>query len=69
MECMITRRGGVDVSAVTAAASDVLKGKKFVDSEGNVVTGTLVTQTYRYGTDEPSAGLGVDGDLFFVMEG
>ena len=60
---------GNDVSAVTATAADVLSGKKFVDSEGNVVTGTLVTQTYRYGSDEPSAELGVDGDLYFVMGG
>lgn len=69
MECMITRRGGVDVSSVTATAADVLTGKKFVDSAGTVVNGSLVVQTYYYGPDEPSADLGVDGDLYFVMGG
>ena len=58
---------GQDVSAVTATAADVITGKKFVDSAGTVVTGTLVVQTYYYGADEPSADLGVDGDLYFVM--
>lgn len=33
--------GGVDVSGVTAAAGDVRAGKKFVDAEGDTVTGTL----------------------------
>ena len=58
---------GKDVSAVTATAADVITGKKFVDSAGTVVTGTLVVQTYYYGADEPSADLGVDGDIYFVM--
>ena len=58
---------GKDVSAVTATAADVVKPKVFVDAQGNVVTGTLVVQTYYYGAEEPSADLGVDGDLYFVM--
>ena len=58
---------GKDVSSVTATAADVISGKVFVDSAGNPVTGTLVVQTYYYGADEPSADLGVDGDLYFVM--
>lgn len=69
MECMITRRGGVDVSSVTATASDVISGKVFVDAQGVPREGTLVVQTYYYGADEPSADLGVDGDLYFKMEG
>lgn len=32
---------GVDVSGVTATAGDVLAGKMFVDSNGNLITGTL----------------------------
>ena len=58
---------GHDVSSVTAAAPDVVSGKVFVDAQGNPVTGTLVVQTYYYGSDEPSADLGVDGDLYFKM--
>lgn len=58
---------GKDVSSVTATAADVIKPKVFVDAQGNVVTGTLVVQTYYYGADEPSADLGVNGDIYFVM--
>lgn len=58
---------GKDVSAVTATAADVVKPKVFVDAQGNVKTGTLVVQTFYRGADEPSADLGVDNDLYFVM--
>lgn len=58
---------GPDVSGVTATAADVISGKVFVDAQGNPVTGTLVVQTYYYGSGEPSADLGVDGDIYFVM--
>ena len=58
---------GKDVSAVTATADKVVAPYVFVDKDGNPVTGTLVVQTYYYGADEPSADLGVDGDLYFVM--
>ena len=60
---------GADVSGVTATAADVISGKVFVDAQGNPVNGALVVQTYYYGADEPSADLGVDGDLYFKMEG
>lgn len=36
---------GSDVSGVTATASDVRSGKKFVNSSGAVVTGSLTTRT------------------------
>lgn len=36
---------GSDVSGVTATASDVRSGKKFVNSSGTVVTGSLTTRT------------------------
>lgn len=36
---------GSDVSGVTAAASDVRSGKKFVDSNGALVGGTLTTRS------------------------
>ena len=60
---------GKDVSSVTATAGDVISGKVFVDSAGNQVNGSLVVQTYYYGAANPSNGLGVDGDLYFKMEG
>lgn len=60
---------GPDVSGVTAAAPDVISGKVFVDAQGNPVTGTLVVQTYYYGASDPAASLGVNGDLYFKMEG
>ena len=60
---------GADVSGVTATEVDVVAGKVFVDSSGAEKTGTLVVQTYYYGSGEPSADLGVDGDLYFKMEG
>ena len=60
---------GADVSGVTAGEADVVAGKVFVDASGAEKTGTLVVQTYYYGSGEPSADLGVDGDLYFKMEG
>ena len=60
---------GADVSGVTATEVDVVAGKVFVDASGAEKTGALVVQTYYYGADEPSADLGVDGDLYFKMEG
>ena len=59
---------GKNLSAVTATAADVISGKVFVDAQGNPGNGTLVVQTYYYGSGEPSADLGVDGDIYFVME-
>lgn len=60
---------GADVSGVTATEVDVVAGKVFVDALGAEKAGTLVVQTYYYGSGEPSADLGVDGDLYFKMEG
>ena len=60
---------GSDVSGVTAVESDVVAGKVFVDASGAEKTGTLIVQTYYYGADAPSSDLGVDGDLYFKMEG
>lgn len=60
---------GADVSGVTATEVDVVAGKVFVDALGAEKAGALVVQTYYYGSGEPSADLGVDGDLYFKMEG
>ena len=55
---------GADVSGVTAVEADVVAGVVFVDSSGAQKTGTLVVQTYYYGSSAPSADLGADGDLY-----
>lgn len=58
---------GADVSGVTAVETDVVSGKIFVDASGTEKTGTLVVQTYYYGSSAPSAGLGSDGDLYLKL--
>ena len=58
---------GHDVSGVTAGEADVVAEKVFVDSSGAEKTGTLVVQTYYYGSSAPSADLGADGDLYLKL--
>ena len=58
---------GADVSGVTAGEADVVAGKVFVDASGAEKTGTLVVQTYYYGSSAPSADLGADGDLYLKL--
>ena len=55
---------GPDVSNVTATEADVVASKIFVDASGAEKTGTLVVQTYYYGSSSPSSDLGADGDLY-----
>lgn len=56
-----------DTSVITATPADVVYPKVFIDKDGVTRSGALVAQTYYYGADEPSADLGVDGDIYFVM--
>lgn len=58
---------GHDVSGVTAVESDVVAGKVFVDASGAEKTGTLVVQTYYYGSSAPPSDLGADGDLYLQI--
>ena len=58
---------GADVSGVTAVEADVVAGVVFVDSSGAQKTGTLVVQTYYYGSSAPSSHLGADGDLYLKL--
>ena len=58
---------GADVSGVTATEVDVVAGKVFVDASGAEKTGTLVVQTYYYGSSAPSSDLGADGDLYLKL--
>lgn len=58
-----------DVTGVTAAAGDVVNGKKIVNSTGEIVDGTLVIQHYYTGSSAPSASLGSDGDIYLQTGG
>ena len=58
---------GANVAGVTATPDKVVAPYVFVDKDGVERTGTLVTQTFYRGASEPSADLGNDYDLFFVM--
>ena len=53
-----------DVTQVDAVAGDVASGKKFVNSSGTVVTGTLAFQTIYSGSSAPSSSTGVNGDVY-----
>ena len=41
MKAIIHSSGGADLDVITAAASDVRKGKVIVDRDGNPLTGTM----------------------------
>lgn len=58
---------GANVAVVTATPDKVVAPYVFVDKDGVERTGTLVTQTFYRGSVEPSADLGNDYDLYFVM--
>lgn len=55
-----------DVSAVNAAAGDVVSGKKIVAADGTEIIGSLVIQHYYVSTSEPTASDGADGDIWLV---
>lgn len=58
-----------DVTSVDATASDVVSGKKIVNSSGTVVTGTLTFQTIYSGSSAPSSSTGVNGDIYIQTGG
>ena len=39
--------GGADLDVITAAASDVRKGKVIVDKDGNPLTGTMAISIHK----------------------
>lgn len=59
----------LDLTGDTIIASALRSGYTAHDKSGATLTGTMVVQTFRTGSTEPSNSLGNDGDLFFVTEG
>lgn len=59
----ITSVAGTFTSDATASASDILSGKSAYVN-GSKIDGSLVIQHYYTGTGTPSAGLGVNGDIY-----
>lgn len=56
-----------NITNVTATSNDVLNGKTFVDSNGSLRSGLLVTSSYYVGSSEPNNSLGEDGDLYLKI--
>lgn len=50
-----------------ALPEDVVEGKFFTSASGLRTLGTLQVANYYYGSDEPDADLGNNGDIYFVM--
>ena len=61
--------GGVDVSPTTATEDKVLNGEIFFKANGSQATGNVVIQHYYTGSSEPSASLGVNGDIYLQTGG
>lgn len=55
-----------DTSDATAIASDILSGKTAYVASGKV-TGTLEQVNLYYGTSDPDATLGSDGDVYIKL--
>ncbi len=54
----------IDITDTTATAGDVVTGKSIYTKDGVKNEGTLVIQHYYTGSAEPSASLGIDGDIY-----
>lgn len=58
----------VDLTSDTVSADTLAEGVTAHGADGSEITGTLVTQVYYTGTEEPDATIGNDGDLYLVTE-
>lgn len=56
-----------DTSASTCAASNMTSGTIGYDSNGELVTGSLVVKHYYYGTNDPVAANLNDGDIYLKV--
>lgn len=56
-----------DTSASTCAASNMTSGTIGYDSNGELVTGSLVVKHYYYGTTDPVAADLNDGDIYLKV--
>ena len=56
-----------DTSASTCAASNLTSGTIGYDSNGELVTGSLVVKHYYYGTTDPVAANLNDGDIYLKV--
>lgn len=59
----------INLTSDTVSASNLQDGITAHDKAGNPIVGTLKVQNYRTGYSEPNDSLGVDGDLYLVLEG
>ena len=56
-----------DTSASTCSASNMTSGTIGYDSNGELVTGSLVVKHYYYGTNDPVAANLNDGDIYLKV--
>lgn len=56
-----------DASVTTAVESDVVSGKKFLESDGSIGTGSLVFSAIHTGSSAPSSSLGTNGDIYLQI--
>ena len=57
----------IDLTSDTVAADKMLSGITAHDKSGAQVTGTLVLQTVRIGTSDPSNSVGNNGDIYIKV--
>lgn len=59
----------IDLTSDTVTANTLLNGYTAHKKDGTKVTGTVITQDYLTGTDEPNLSLGKNGDIYFKVGG